>query len=153
MKHYQFTAEEAIAWIRMCRPGSVIGHQQNWLKGYVEGYENSIMKSTFTLFFPRKEAQMWAEGEIYRKKRGLSGPLVHKFGIYSKSKPDVIEDHLGSRELRLNDRVTRILKKVDTMKLNDGEEKNEDSEESVTQGDKLNEIKARRQCQTSTNAM
>lgn len=31
MKQYRFTAAEAIAWIRMCRPGSVIGPQQNFL--------------------------------------------------------------------------------------------------------------------------
>lgn len=31
IKHYKFTADEAIAWIRICRPGSVIGHQQSWL--------------------------------------------------------------------------------------------------------------------------
>lgn len=32
MKHYRFSVLEAIAWIRICRPGSVIGHQQDWLK-------------------------------------------------------------------------------------------------------------------------
>lgn len=32
MKHYRFTALEAIAWLRLCRPGSVIGHQQQWME-------------------------------------------------------------------------------------------------------------------------
>lgn len=32
IKHYKMTAREAIAWIRICRPGSVIGHQQAWLE-------------------------------------------------------------------------------------------------------------------------
>ena len=32
MKHYKFTAAEAIAWIRICRPGSIIGPQQNFLE-------------------------------------------------------------------------------------------------------------------------
>jgi cell division cycle 14 len=32
MKHYKFTAAEAIAWLRICRPGSVIGPQQNYLE-------------------------------------------------------------------------------------------------------------------------
>ncbi|XP_056459919.1 dual specificity protein phosphatase CDC14AB [Gadus chalcogrammus] len=32
MKHYRFTAPEAIAWIRICRPGSVIGPQQHFLE-------------------------------------------------------------------------------------------------------------------------
>lgn len=32
MKHYKFTAAESIAWVRVCRPGSVIGPQQNFLE-------------------------------------------------------------------------------------------------------------------------
>ncbi|XP_060933954.1 dual specificity protein phosphatase CDC14AB [Limanda limanda] len=32
MKHYRFTAAEAVAWIRICRPGSVVGPQQNYLE-------------------------------------------------------------------------------------------------------------------------
>ena len=31
MKHYRMTATEAIAWVRICRPGSVIGPQQQFL--------------------------------------------------------------------------------------------------------------------------
>lgn len=31
MKHWGFTAPEVIAWLRLCRPGSVIGPQQNFL--------------------------------------------------------------------------------------------------------------------------
>eukprot|EP00890_Picochlorum_soloecismus_P005309 jgi/Picsp_1/577/NSC_00574-R1_cell division cycle protein 14 len=31
MKHYGFTAEEAMGYIRICRPGSVIGPQQHYL--------------------------------------------------------------------------------------------------------------------------
>jgi protein-tyrosine phosphatase len=32
MKHYRFTATECIAWMRICRPGMVIGPQQHFLK-------------------------------------------------------------------------------------------------------------------------
>ncbi|CAF4468597.1 unnamed protein product [Rotaria sp. Silwood2] len=32
MKHYKFTAAEVIAWLRISRPGSVIGPQQNYLE-------------------------------------------------------------------------------------------------------------------------
>ncbi|EFC48512.1 predicted protein, partial [Naegleria gruberi] len=32
MKHYQFTATEVIGWLRVCRPGMVIGIQQQFLK-------------------------------------------------------------------------------------------------------------------------
>ena len=35
MKHHKFTAAEAIAWIRICRPGSVIGPQQHFLEELV----------------------------------------------------------------------------------------------------------------------
>uniref|UniRef100_UPI00398EC7FC dual specificity protein phosphatase CDC14AB isoform X2 n=1 Tax=Pristiophorus japonicus TaxID=55135 RepID=UPI00398EC7FC len=51
MKHYRFTAAEAIGWIRICRPGSIIGPQQHFLE--------------------EKQGHMWLEGDIYRslKKR------------------------------------------------------------------------------------
>lgn len=32
MKHYRFTAAEVIGWMRVCRPGCVIGPQQHFLK-------------------------------------------------------------------------------------------------------------------------
>jgi protein-tyrosine phosphatase len=47
MKHFGFTAKEAIAWMRICRPGCVIGPQQQYLEkmqrpmwelGVAEGY-------------------------------------------------------------------------------------------------------------------
>ncbi|XP_050517153.1 dual specificity protein phosphatase CDC14A-like isoform X1 [Diabrotica virgifera virgifera] len=63
MKHYKFTAEEAIAWIRICRPGSIIGPQQSWLQ--------------------EKQKQMWEAGESYRKDNGIEAPIKHKMGIYS----------------------------------------------------------------------
>uniref|UniRef100_W5LJ29 Cell division cycle 14A n=1 Tax=Astyanax mexicanus TaxID=7994 RepID=W5LJ29_ASTMX len=51
MKHYRFTAAEAIAWIRICRPGSVIGPQQNFLE--------------------EKQHSMWVEGDLFRTKQRL----------------------------------------------------------------------------------
>ncbi|XP_078102857.1 dual specificity protein phosphatase CDC14AB [Sander vitreus] len=49
MKHYRFTAAEAIAWIRICRPGSVIGPQQNFLE--------------------EKQAAMWLLGDSHRSQK------------------------------------------------------------------------------------
>ncbi|XP_036442105.1 dual specificity protein phosphatase CDC14AB isoform X4 [Colossoma macropomum] len=49
MKHYRLTAAEAIAWIRICRPGSVIGPQQHFLE--------------------EKQASLWAQGEVYRSQQ------------------------------------------------------------------------------------
>uniref|UniRef100_A0A3B4EAJ4 Cell division cycle 14A n=1 Tax=Pygocentrus nattereri TaxID=42514 RepID=A0A3B4EAJ4_PYGNA len=49
MKHYRFTAAEAIAWIRISRPGSVIGPQQHFLE--------------------EKQVSLWAQGEVYRSQQ------------------------------------------------------------------------------------
>lgn len=51
MKHYKFTAAEAIAWIRICRPGSVIGPQQE--------------------FLVEKQAWLWAQGDAHRARPDL----------------------------------------------------------------------------------
>uniref|UniRef100_F7BZ82 protein-tyrosine-phosphatase n=1 Tax=Monodelphis domestica TaxID=13616 RepID=F7BZ82_MONDO len=48
IKHYRMTVPETIAWIRICRPGSVIGPQQHFLVS--------------------KQASLWTEGDCYRKK-------------------------------------------------------------------------------------
>ncbi|XP_068449199.1 dual specificity protein phosphatase CDC14AB [Clinocottus analis] len=49
MKQYRFTAAEAIAWIRVCRPGSVIGPQQNFLQ--------------------EKQAALWLLGDSQRSQK------------------------------------------------------------------------------------
>jgi len=46
MKHYHYTAPETIAWLRIARPGSVIGPQQYYLE--------------------EKQNQMWTQGDIYK---------------------------------------------------------------------------------------
>ncbi|XP_065166378.1 dual specificity protein phosphatase CDC14B-like isoform X3 [Atheta coriaria] len=74
MKHYKFRAREAIGWIRMCRPGSVIGHQQVWLES--------------------KQEQMWKEGELHRSRKGLLGPPVHLKGIYADMNNLGIDDEV-----------------------------------------------------------
>merc|ERR1712154_522440 len=51
MKHYARTAQDVIAWLRICRPGSVIGPQQQFLE--------------------QQQPKMWRLGDIYRKKKNL----------------------------------------------------------------------------------
>jgi len=46
MKHYRFTAEECIGWLRIARPGSVIGPQQHFLK--------------------EMQSKMWKDGDLLR---------------------------------------------------------------------------------------
>ncbi|KAK9890163.1 hypothetical protein WA026_008968 [Henosepilachna vigintioctopunctata] len=116
IKHYKFSADEAIAWIRICRPGSVIGHQQAWLHA--------------------KEKQLWSAGELHRKQKAISSIPKHSVGIYPLSKLE---------KKKNNNNVTGIMKKVDSMEISDRNDnyKLEESD-NVTQGDKLNEIKAQR---------
>ena len=47
MKHWRWTAHETIAWLRICRPGSIIGHQQDWME--------------------EKQPEMWQQGDAYRR--------------------------------------------------------------------------------------
>ncbi|XP_048831990.1 dual specificity protein phosphatase CDC14AB isoform X10 [Brienomyrus brachyistius] len=49
MKHHGFTAAEAIAWIRICRPGSIIGPQQHFLE--------------------EKQASLWVQGDSQRSEQ------------------------------------------------------------------------------------
>ncbi|KAL0859544.1 hypothetical protein ABMA27_010688 [Loxostege sticticalis] len=67
MKHHGFTAREAIAWLRVCRPGSVIGHQQ-W-------------------FLENIQPRMHAEGEAYRRRHNITAFPVFTRGIYCDLPP------------------------------------------------------------------
>jgi len=62
MKHYKFTASEVIGWMRICRPGCVIGPQQHFLEEI--------------------QSFMWHEGDVMRLKLGKE-PIQHE----QKSKP------------------------------------------------------------------
>ena len=53
MKHFPITAPECIGWLRLCRPGSVIGPQQNFLMDM--------------------EKRMQREGDAHRRKQQQGG--------------------------------------------------------------------------------
>lgn len=55
MKHYRFPAAAFIGWIRICRPGSILGPQQQWLN--------------------RMQDEMFALGADSSIQKGLSDPL------------------------------------------------------------------------------
>jgi cell division cycle 14 len=64
IKHHGFTAEEAIGYIRICRPGSVIGPQQNYLIA--------------------KQKQLAAEGRTYQEARRVGTiPSFHSLAWHS----------------------------------------------------------------------
>ncbi|XP_055318667.1 tyrosine-protein phosphatase cdc-14 isoform X2 [Sitodiplosis mosellana] len=116
MKHYRFTALETIAWLRLCRPGSVIGHQQQWLED--------------------KQNQLWAEGVEFYKGKPFGKAEPHIYGIYSIKQRELkstngnglqinttttitTKENANGQTTKLRDRVQNISQKVDTMKLND----------------------------------
>ncbi|CAD5112214.1 DgyrCDS1447 [Dimorphilus gyrociliatus] len=101
MKHYKLTAAETIAWIRVCRPGSIIGPQQHWLE--------------------EKQAWLWMQGDILRARNQKS----------------------------LQPGVYKIAKEVDDMHLYEtvsdlGSMDDYTGKTSLTQGDRLNAVKAQR---------
>jgi len=64
MKHYAWTAAQVIAWLRVCRPGSVIGPQQQFLE--------------------QQQSKMWKQGDAYRQKQNVAlryDPRTVKFAI------------------------------------------------------------------------
>ncbi|CAK4089313.1 unnamed protein product [Aphanomyces euteiches] len=46
MKHDNFTANQAIGWLRLCRPGSVIGEQQDYLVAKQAAIRRAVVATT-----------------------------------------------------------------------------------------------------------
>ncbi|GAB1298308.1 Dual-specificity protein phosphatase CDC14B [Apodemus speciosus] len=80
MKHYRMTAAESIAWLRICRPGSVIGPQQQFL----------VMK----------QSSLWLEGDYFRQKlRGQeNGPLREDFSKHLLDVDDISINGLENQD-------------------------------------------------------
>lgn len=76
---------ETIAWLRICRPGSIIGHQQEWLE--------------------EKQAEMWAQGDQLRRlhpeRSVLDSPC--QYGIYSLKLKHMLLDNLTVKQNKNKD--------------------------------------------------
>lgn len=82
MKHYKFTAREVIGWMRICRPGMVIGPQQHFLEDIQE--------------------RMWREGDLMnaRVSRGVSSKSSNRRTVESLSGiKDLSVDQQRSKDL------------------------------------------------------
>ena len=77
IKHYGFTAEEAMAYIRVCRPGSVIGPQQHYLMQYAPRllHEGRALRHAASL-----RAEL--DGGVDLVERGDSGEPMSTDGAY-----------------------------------------------------------------------
>ncbi|CAL4094500.1 unnamed protein product, partial [Meganyctiphanes norvegica] len=164
MKHFRFTAAEIIAWLRICRPGSIIGGQQQWLTS--------------------KQSSLWLEGDIFRG-RNKNQNLNRKFdyGIYSikwreylvnmRNENNINANNMfnqnegcSSSEEEREENVRQVLDKVDDLKLDDQNTANTDNQNKyiedmvnsnrktadseikvingLSQGDRLNQLKHQR---------
>ncbi|XP_037088137.1 dual specificity protein phosphatase CDC14A-like, partial [Pollicipes pollicipes] len=101
MKHYRLTAPETIAWLRICRPGSIIGHQQHWL---VE-----------------KQPLMWMQGDIfYATNRQMVRFARCLHGIYSLRRNG--KGAAKKTDGRQRDVGRLLSNRVDLMKLNESDD-------------------------------
>ncbi|NXI90637.1 CC14A phosphatase, partial [Psophia crepitans] len=123
MKHFKFTHAEAIAWIRICRPGSIIGPQQHFLE--------------------EKQAVLWLEGDLIR----------------SKQKQRVVDGNInrvlcGLNDISISDSLNKV-QDLDQYRENDFEDTTGvETQNGMTQGDKLNALKGRRRpCSATTGAL
>ncbi|KAK6314392.1 hypothetical protein J4Q44_G00158510 [Coregonus suidteri] len=122
MKHYRFTAAETIAWIRICRPGSVIGPQQHFLE--------------------ERQAAMWMQGDVQRSQqkqpRGVSRLI--------SSMDDLT---LSPTHTTITTSPAGILRSHSTDHLQENDYIEENGL-CMTQGDKLRALKGRRQPSSAT---
>lgn len=90
MKHYRMTAKEVIGWMRICRPGMVIGPQQQFLE--------------------RIQRTMWREGDAIRsaaaaaaaEQASLIPPLMQEQSCSEKGKPQDIPMSPSSKSTSTN---------------------------------------------------
>lgn len=88
MKHYKLTSREVIGWIRICRPGSIIGPQQHWLD--------------------LKQPICWQFGEIYRgKQRQLTTSHSVESSMSSDEDLNVAETVKLQTTVKKNDLLTQ----------------------------------------------
>ena len=83
IKHYGLTAEEYIAWARICRPGSVLGPQQQFLVDFQSGL-NSLAKifQRMYLSYPDKDKAVY--GDLGQASRLLT---AKKYNQVTEQKP------------------------------------------------------------------
>ncbi|NXD08568.1 CC14A phosphatase, partial [Nothocercus nigrocapillus] len=120
MKHYRFTHAEAIAWIRICRPGSIIGPQQHFLE--------------------EKQAMLWLQGDLIRSKQKQ---CVVDDGNMNRVLCGLDDISIGGSFNKVQE--LDQYGENDSVDQADMEAKN-----GMTQGDKLRALKSRRQPRSAT---
>uniref|UniRef100_A0A3B4AQ61 protein-tyrosine-phosphatase n=1 Tax=Periophthalmus magnuspinnatus TaxID=409849 RepID=A0A3B4AQ61_9GOBI len=94
MKHFLFTAAEAMAWMRICRPGSVIGPQQNFLLS--------------------KQQSLWVQGDVFRSKQKLQNQRqIRKQQLQRRDDTSTNQNHRPEP-------MSRLLNAVDDLSISNG---------------------------------
>ncbi|KAF4021552.1 hypothetical protein G4228_013496 [Cervus hanglu yarkandensis] len=119
MKHYRFTHAEIIAWIRICRPGSIIGPQQHFLE--------------------EKQASLWVQGDIFRSK------LKNR----PSSEGNINKILSSLDDMSIGGNLSKIQNMERFGENNLEEDEDVEMKNSITQGDKLRALKSQRQPRTS----
>ncbi|KAM3865915.1 dual specificity protein phosphatase CDC14AB-like [Diretmus argenteus] len=130
MKHFRFTAAEAIAWIRICRPGSIIGPQQDFLE--------------------EKQHSLWVQGDVHRSKQKLvQQRLSHRQQLQQQRQQP--QQHYSPASDRGEQEVMScLLSSMDDLSINTtlyksySLDENNCREACLTQGDKLRALKGQR---------
>nr|XP_040028013.1 dual specificity protein phosphatase CDC14AB-like isoform X2 [Gasterosteus aculeatus aculeatus] len=138
MKHFWFTAAEAIAWVRLCRPGSIIGRQQNFLE--------------------EKRHSLWVQGDVHRSKQKLIQQRL--------SRRQQLQRHRQQQQLHSLDSeggkqeaMSHLLSSMDVLSVNSTLHKSYSLDESnfqegsLTQGERLTELKGKRPARSNSSRL
>lgn len=133
MKHHRLSANEAIAWLRIARPGSVIGPQQ--------------------YFMERKQKWLWSEGELFHLARQMD---IGDGKVTTTEQLDLGVIMTCVNDLNLVDSdIGRDLWSCTNKDLKTSSKKSNLREErsaTLSQGDRLNLIKLCRQVKMPSEA-
>ncbi|KAF1383245.1 hypothetical protein PFLUV_G00129730 [Perca fluviatilis] len=132
MKHYRFTAAEAIAWNRICRPGSIIGPQQNFLE--------------------EKQHSLWVQGDVHRSKQKLLQQRLSRRQQLQQLRQQQQQQQLHSADSEggKQEAMSHLLSSMDDLSINTtlyksySLDENYSGEGSLSQGDKLKALKGKR---------
>lgn len=113
MKHYGYSARETTAWCRVCRPGCVVGPQQQYLETiqermWAEGRRFRCERATLAnggpLFAPPVDSNKFSDknGSRSEKRCGSKGAaLTSSDRRMSRERLDVVDSALTSRLLKM----------------------------------------------------
>ncbi|XP_068808357.1 dual specificity protein phosphatase CDC14A isoform X1 [Struthio camelus] len=120
MKHYRFAHAEAIAWIRICRPGSIIGPQQHFLE--------------------EKQAMLWLQGDLIRSKQ--------KQRVVNDGNMNRVL--CGLDDISISGSFNKVQELDQYGENDSEDKAGMETKNGMTQGDKLRALKSRRQPRSAT---